>query len=116
MNNDRLPILSCIDTQPAFRLIHDVDDQDFPERAAYARALLMRTVADIRSTADFIERRLTGEPDDDNREPETASDQSVKTRVRRAATRERTAVVKWLRNHDEALADRIERGEHSARK
>lgn len=52
------PVLTCVDTSRAFTLIHQIDDGDFPERTAYLRALLARTAADLRDTADFIEERL----------------------------------------------------------
>lgn len=58
VNIERLPTLTCVDTQPAFVLIHQIDDADFPERAAYLKELLKRTIADLRSTATFLEKEL----------------------------------------------------------
>jgi hypothetical protein len=52
-----------VNTAPAFELLRCIDDEDFPERAAYARALLTRTVKDMRSTATFLEKRLRGDPE-----------------------------------------------------
>jgi hypothetical protein len=63
-----VPMLTCVDTTPAYRLIHEMDDDGgFPERAAYIRALLARTAIDMRSTADLIEERLGGFPDSKDR-------------------------------------------------